>query len=117
VLGVSKDLVFVAGNEVVRAYRLGGGKLIWETPVDVSFGRGLLTSESIFIPTEQSVLELAPDNGRIQGEYGVDTERDEPLGNLFTDGERLFAMGLRRIYALNPILQPKTSTQGVGTPP
>ncbi|MFT5124072.1 MAG: outer membrane protein assembly factor BamB [Kiritimatiellia bacterium] len=100
-LGVSEGLVLVAGRKTVRGYRLEGGRLIWETPV-VSFGRGMLTDAAVWIPTEQGVLTLDPATGKELGRTAITPVDGQPMGNLYSDGKRLYGLGLRRVYCFEP---------------
>ena len=71
--------------------------MLWETPV-TSFARGVLTQNAIFIPGEDAVIELDPSTGKIRQQVNVETVDGQPLGNLYTEGERLYSIGLRRVY-------------------
>lgn len=102
VLGVADGRVFVAGHDIVRAYQLSGGRLLWEHVLEQkSHGRGMLTRAGIYIPLERSILHLATTSGdvleSIPAELGGATQ---PLGNLYTDGERIFSAGYRELSTL-----------------
>lgn len=100
-LGTVDGQVVVAGRKVVRAYKMQGGRMLWETPV-VSYGRGLLTPNAIYLPGATSLIELNIDDGKVRREVPVETVDNQPLGNLFTDGERVYSLGLRRVYCFEP---------------
>ncbi|MEX0775777.1 MAG: PQQ-binding-like beta-propeller repeat protein [Phycisphaeraceae bacterium] len=102
VLGVRGDLLFLAGAEDVRCYDLAAGmKLRWQTTVPTSYGRGMLTRDNrIYLPQRYSVLRLDADNGRRLGEIKVRLPFNDPVGNLFSDGRRLYITGLDGVYAL-----------------
>ena len=96
--------VFVAGGQTVRCFRARGGKMIWEmTLPSKSFARGAFTPKAIYMPLHQSVIQLDPETGATVAQAEVlEPFDDEPIGNLFTDGERLIVFGLKKVYALAP---------------
>jgi outer membrane protein assembly factor BamB len=96
-LGVWGDRIIVAGRKMVRAYKVDGGRMLWEVPVD-TYARGLLTEESIYLPGAAELIELDPETGNVRRTVKVETVDDQPLGNLYTEGKRLYAIGLRRVY-------------------
>jgi outer membrane protein assembly factor BamB/predicted negative regulator of RcsB-dependent stress response len=102
VLGVSGGMVCVAGSKIVRAYKLNGGRLLWEYLLDdVSSGRGMLTKSGIYIPLDNSIVRLAVADGSLLEKIEVETgEPRQPLGNLYTDGERIYSAGYRQVKAL-----------------
>ncbi len=100
-LGVTRGLVIIAGRKTVRGYRLEGGRLLWETPIE-AFGRGILTEHAIWMPTESGVLILDPETGKERGRGVLNTVDGQPIGNLYSDGERLYGFGLRRVYSFEP---------------
>ncbi len=100
-LGVSDEKLIVAGPKVARAYRLAGGRMLWETPLPGATGRGAFTGDAIYVPAGGKILRLDPETGKAAQESTVRRSKPtEPIGNLFSDGKRLLAFGLKRIYAL-----------------
>jgi outer membrane protein assembly factor BamB len=102
-LGVHDGGLFVAGKNVVRRYDLASGRLLWEWEIDDSFGRGCLTTDAIYLPVRNSILKLDLQQGRELARADVVFTSDEPLGNLFSDGEKLWAVGPARVYALTSL--------------
>jgi outer membrane protein assembly factor BamB len=102
-LGVVGDRVFVAGPKILKAYSFRSeGSTSWEVAIeDGSYGRGALTADSIYIPVKDRIRRYSL-AGKLLGEVNVKFSRDhdEPVGNLFTDGKTLFAVGPERFYAL-----------------
>jgi len=100
-LGTYEGRLYIAGNDVVRCYNVKGGRMLWEVTFEPGFGRGALTPDGIYIPSDTNkVLQLRLQDGERVAEYSVETEGGQPLGNLYGDGQRLFGMGLRRVYAI-----------------
>ena len=101
VLGTKGRSLFVAGRNVVRCLDIPSSKLIWEKEIEDSLGRGVLTEDAIYVPVKNSVLKLALDNkGRELSQVGVQLTTDDPVGNLFSDGEKLWVAGAGRFYAM-----------------
>jgi len=115
--GLLNGRLYLAGRGVVRCYQVEGGRLEWETRAGEPggwegrvTGRGVLTCDSIYLPVQgsvsSSIVRLALDDGRLLQQVGVrHDEQDKqrrPLGNLFSDGRRLFALGPNHLVALAP---------------
>ncbi len=102
VLGISEGIVCVAGGKVVRAYKLDGGRLLWEHILEEqSYGRGMLSKSGIYIPMQDSIARLSVADGELLETIDVEArEGGRPLGNLYTDGERIYSVGFRKLDAL-----------------
>ncbi len=100
VLGTKGRKLFVAGRNVIRCFDLINSKLIWEKDLEDSLGRGVLTEDAIYIPVKNSVMKLDLEKGRDQGQVGVQLTTEDPVGNLFSDGEKLWVAGAGRVYAM-----------------
>lgn len=100
VLGVKGPSLFVAGRNIVRRYDISSSKLVWEKEIEDSLGRGVLTEDAIYVPVKNSVLKLDLEKGRDQGQVGVQLTTEDPVGNLFSDGEKLWVAGAGRVYAM-----------------
>ena len=104
-LGTLDDGMFLAGKKSLRRYDLNkDGRLMWEARfVSPSNGHGVLTSDAIYMPTGESIARVNPANGKIEAQVGVFSPTKEPVGNLYSDGERLLAIGLARAYSLQDL--------------
>jgi outer membrane protein assembly factor BamB len=102
-LGVQGRGLFVAGKNIVRRYDIPSGRLVWEKEIDDSFGRGCVTEDAVYVPVKDSILKLDPANKRELAQVGVALTSDEPVGNLFSDGEKLWAVGAGRVYAMTTL--------------
>jgi hypothetical protein len=78
----------------------GGGKLVWDRRIDDSFGRGCLTDDAIYVPVKDSIVKLDPASGKELLQVGVALTTNDPVGNLYSDGEKLWATGAGRVYAM-----------------
>lgn len=104
VLGIRDGMFYAAGREVVRGYRVDGGRMMWETAVEGGFARGMLTDKGIFVPSgKDKIMQLDLSGGKKISEIDVEVEGKQPLGNLFSDGERLYGFGLQKAYAIGAI--------------
>jgi HEAT repeat protein/outer membrane protein assembly factor BamB len=108
VLGVVGDNLYVAGAKVVRAYSLRReGSIDWSVDLDEpSHGRGALTADSIYLPVKDKVHRYDL-KGKLLAKANVNfsRDRDDPVGNLYTDGKTLFAVGPDRVHALTNAAQ------------
>ncbi len=100
VLGVSGRGLFVAGKNVVRRYDIPSGRLVWVTELEDSLGRGTLTSDAIYMPVNDSIVKLDLEKGTKQTQVGVSLTTDDPVGNLYSDGEKFWVTGGGRVYAM-----------------
>jgi len=102
-LGVTGGKLFVAGGNVLRRYGLDGGKFEWSVSPENSYGRGLLTKDLVFLPQDKRVLVYKTDATFRERRpfYFTPTlpHKDENVGNLFSDGERLYIVGTRCVSA------------------
>lgn len=101
-LGVQGDGLFVAGKNIVRKYSLTSGRLLAEKTIGDSHGRGCLTDSEVLIPVKETIqrFDLNLDQPR---SIAVSLLGHEPVGNLFSDGQRLWAVGAGRVYALTTL--------------
>lgn len=128
VLAVHDGRLYVASDRSVRCYRAHGGKLLWDADLPgKSYARGAFTPGGIYMsfmdgvgPVQPAQLKNGqqpqenpqPINGIVQldpktgKQLSLSTIRlandDEPIGNLYTDGERLLVYGLKQVYGLSP---------------
>ena len=102
-LGVVEDGLFIGGRNIVRRYDIPSGRLRWEAKLDSSLGRGALTRDAIYMPENSTVVRIDLKGGKRLAQVGVFSASKEPVGNLFTDGKRLLALGLGRVYALTDL--------------
>lgn len=111
ILGIQNDVLYLAGSETIIAFDLKGeGLMLWggEELFDgkKSCGRGMLTPNGIYMPIEDSIwkFDLAGHNTSAKkiGDVTVDLGTGAPVGNLYSDGKRIWVLGGNRIYALAP---------------
>ena len=104
-LGTLGNGLFLAGKQSLRRYDLSkDGRLMWVARfVSTSLGHGVLTPDAIYVPTGESIARVNPENGKIEQQVGVFSPTKEPVGNLYSDGERLLSIGMARAYALQDL--------------
>jgi outer membrane protein assembly factor BamB len=111
IIGAYDDLLYLGGKRTIIALDLKGqGRVAWggEPMFDgeASTGRGMVTPQGVFMPVGKAIWRfgLRAKNGRAdvlnQVEAFLGTEA--PVGNLFSDGERIWVHGGPRLYALSP---------------
>ncbi len=102
-LGVLDGRIYLGGPRVLRAYDLRGGRLEWERPLEGSSGRGLLTRGGLYVPEKDRIQSLDPRTGVVLNSTSVVAPDGAPVGNLYSDGGRLYAVGAARVSALGPV--------------
>ena len=110
-LGVRDGTLYAAGPKTIIAYDLSGeGRMVWGADElfdgKTSQGRGMLTEDAIYIPVDNGIYKynLRGKNGKAQvvAKVGVNLGTDAPVGNLYSDGQRIWVHGANRLYALGP---------------
>jgi outer membrane protein assembly factor BamB len=99
-LGMSGRGLVVAGRNAVRRYDVPSGKLVWDREIGDSFGRGCLTDDAAYVPVKDSIVKLDLEKGRELVQVGVALTTSDPVGNLYSDGEKLWVTGAGRVYAM-----------------
>jgi len=98
-LGLVDNKLFVAGKHNLHRYEMDGGRFRWSAHPRTSYGRGLLTKHHIFLPDGKRVLVFKTDATMHERRPFYFTpvlpHEDEVVGNLFSDGERLYITGTR----------------------
>lgn len=112
VIGVHNDILYVGGFKTVIAFELKReGAILWggrEMFGDQkSRGKAMLTPDGVFVPVEDSIVQYSLEgdsDGRADevGAVKVDLGTDAPVGNLYSDGQRIWVHGASRLYALQP---------------
>lgn len=111
ILGIQSDVLYLAGSETVLAFDLKSeGMMLWggEALFDgkKSNGRGMLTPDGIYLPIEDSIwkfdLKGRGTSARKIASATVDLGTGAPVGNLFSDGKKIWVVGANRVYALAP---------------
>lgn len=114
VIGVYNDILYVGGFNTLVAFQLKrDGAILWggrETFGDQkSRGKAMLTADGLFVPVEDSIIQYSLEgdsDGRADeiGAVKVDLGTGAPVGNLYSDGQRIWVHGASRLYALQPDL-------------
>ncbi len=108
-LGVLNERLYYAGTDAVHCLKVGGGLRLWDASLgtDVpSRGRGCLTADAIYMPAKDSIVKIDPKSGKRLVQVGVNPAQKSaeheapPVGNLFSNGERLYYVGPDRLVAL-----------------
>jgi hypothetical protein len=101
-LGVRGGGLFVAGKNVVRKYELASGRLVAQRDLADSLGRGCVTKDEVLLPVQDGIVRLDL-NLQEERQTEVVLSRKEPVGNLFSDGQRLWMVSGGRVAALTPV--------------
>lgn len=112
IIGIANDRLYAAGRQTIIAFDLKGeGRMLWGGDDlfegAISNGRGVLTADAIYVPVNDTVWKfgLEGKGGRAdrQAKVHVALPAGAPLGNLISDGTRLWAHQGTRLVALGPI--------------
>jgi outer membrane protein assembly factor BamB len=107
-VGVVGRSLYVAGRDVVRKYDIPSGRLVAERAINadsrqsdaLAYGRGCVTENALHLPVKDSVLTLSLDDLSDIAQVGVSTVSGDYVGNLFSDGDKLWVSGASKVYAL-----------------
>lgn len=114
ILGIQDDILYLAGSETILALDLNReGIMVWgSAPLfdgKKTCGRGVLTPDGIYMPIEDSIWKFSLDCDECKPDKvaasHVDFGIDAPVGNLYSDGNRIWVHGGNRIYALAPEIE------------
>lgn len=112
VLGIHNRVLYAAGKTTIVAFDLDGqGRMLWGgEPMfgnGVSYGRGILTRDRIYMPVGSSVWEYAlePDSSSPLpvAQSLVNLGMNSPVGNLTSDGKHLWVQNGNRMFRLEPV--------------
>ena len=108
-IGVNEDHVYLGGMHSVAAISIKAqGRWAWVHNFgnEVSLGRAMLTGNGIYVPLNDRILKLGLDGkdgaGDILADMKVRLATSAPIGNLYSDGHRIWVVGGNRLYALGP---------------
>ena len=106
-IGVYQGFLYAGGEDNVIAYDLqGDGRMVWTIENYLggqsSCGRAMLTKDGVFVPVGQTILRFDLETGKLLGRVGVRLPGRLPVGNIFSDGEKLWIHSGNRIMALGP---------------
>jgi outer membrane protein assembly factor BamB len=111
VLGIANDKLYAAGRQTIIAFDLRGeGRMLWGGDDlfggALSGGKGILTSDGLYVPVNDTVWKfgLEGKGGRADKQAAVHVALPigAPVGNLLSDGERLWTHQGTRLVALGP---------------
>lgn len=100
-LGLLGNRLYVSGKNSVRCYDVDLGNVVWDNEIVGQFGTGVVTEDAIYIPSGSEIVRLSLEDGRELARANLVTTTGEPVGNLFSDGQRLLGIGLARVYSLD----------------
>ena len=108
-LGVYDGILYAAGPQTLLAFDLKNeGRMLWGGSImfdkELSLGRGMLTTNGIYIPVGNQIwmfsLEGDGKEPKRLASVNVNLGTGAPVGNLYSDGEKIWVQGANRIYAL-----------------
>lgn len=119
-IGVNDEYIFLGGTQSIAAISIRAqGRLEWvhNFEGEESLGRAMLTEDAVYVPLSQSILKLGLDGkngaGDVQKQIPVRLGVDAPIGNLYSDGRRIWVVGANRLYALDTDLSEEATASSV----
>lgn len=112
VLGIRDRVLYAAGRRTIVAFDLDGhGRMLWGgEPLfgdEVSFGMGYLAEDGIHIPVRDEIWRFALhpplSTPRPEARATVNLGMEAPVGNLTSDGARIWVHNGNRIFRLDRI--------------
>ncbi len=100
VIGVADGRVYLGGDDAVVCYAIESGEMLWEADTPNATGRGALTETSIYMPTGPAYVVIDRLSGKRRNLIEIGDLLDEPAGNLYADGRRLYSAGISGLVAL-----------------
>ena len=100
VIGLADGRVYLGDPQRVTCYALETGRLLWEAPTPGATGRGAITEDQILMPVGRTVISIDRKSGKRLARIATTENIDEPLGNLYSDGRRLYVAGMGSLVAL-----------------
>lgn len=99
-VGLHGDQVIAVTQNSIDAVALESGRTAWQARVRAT-GKPAMTKDAIYVPADDKIVRLdVVADGRRVATPNVVRPNDDPVGNLYSDGERLLAVGLNHVYAL-----------------
>jgi hypothetical protein len=116
IIGAWGDYLYLGGKRTIIAldlkaegYIAWGGEPLFDDAVTT--GRGMVTEQGVFVPVGNAIwrFSLEGKNGRAESLNQVEAflGTESPVGNLYSDGQRIWVHGASRLYALSPKQSPK----------
>lgn len=106
-IGIYGDKIYLGGTNSIAAISIRAqGRWEWveEFRDEKSLGRAMLTENGLYVPIEDSIAHYSLEGKNGQGEQlarvGVRTGSGAPVGNLYSDGEKIWVVGGNRLYKL-----------------
>ena len=108
-IGVHEEILYAGGNDNVIAYDLAGeGRMLWTIDHKLAGkmcgGRAMLTADGVFVPAGQEILRFDLKSGELLQRVGVRLQGKSPVGNLYSDGKKLWLLNGPRLMALGPVV-------------
>src|SRR5690606_31502042 len=57
----------------------------------------------LYVPVKDSILKLDLETGEDLGQVGVRLPTEDPVGNVYSDGQKLWVAGAGRVYAMTTL--------------
>ncbi|QEG20827.1 outer membrane protein assembly factor BamB family protein [Mariniblastus fucicola] len=111
IIGAWGDLLYLGGKQTIIAIDLKAeGYVAWggEPMFDGSnsTGRGMVTPQGVFVPVGNAIwrfgLKAKKGRAEVLNQVEAFLGTEAPVGNLYSDGERIWVHGASRLYALSP---------------
>ena len=121
-IGANEDYLFLGSSNSIAAVSVraqGRWEWVYDLEGETSFGRAMLTEDAIYVPVGKHIVKLGlggkQGEGDVQAVIPVRLGLDVPLGNLYSDGQRIWVVGANRLYALGEFTAEETESSEPST--
>lgn len=102
IVGQADGRLYIGGTNRIHCFNVEDRTFSWSSSIGErpATGRALLSGDAIIVPVDDALVWLDAQSGKRLGEATPTNDDGDPLGNLASDGERLFAVGIDRARAI-----------------
>ncbi len=111
IIGAWDNLLYLGGETTIIAidlkaegYVAWGGEPLFDG--ENSTGRGMVTPQGVFVPVGNAIwrfgLKAKKGRAEVLNQVEAFLGTEAPVGNLYSDGQRIWVHGASRLYALTP---------------
>ena len=111
IIGAWDDMLYLGGSKTIIAidlkaegYIAWGGEPLFDDAVTT--GRGMVTPQGVFVPVGKAIwrfgLKAKKGRAEVLNQVEAFLGTGAPVGNLYSDGQRIWVHGASRLYALSP---------------
>lgn len=115
-IGIQNDVLYAGGRKTIIAFDLqGDGRMIWEAEQHfdggASLGRAMLCANGLYVPLNDTIIRFdisePLQEPRVAQIAHVNLGNFGQVGNLYSDGQRIWIQGLNRLIGTAAVGEPE----------